>query len=137
MSCAGIANKGFDIGYPEGQRFSITESEGFNVSTGSNPFMDGAQVTNISFADLVKGNGPYQGYIKLKKKDDVVYCKWEGNIKTIISEEKTPVTTFEGKYYNYHGSGAFKNIQGKGTFKGKFVSNTIFIVEWEGDYFIK
>ena len=137
MTCATTERKEFDIGYPEGHSFSITETEGINTSTGLNPFLEGAKVINFSFADLVMGNGDYQGYIKLEKKDDMVLCKWDGSIKTIIGPEKIPVTTFEGTFFYIYGSGSFKNIQGKGTFKGEFISRTIYIVDWEGEYSIK
>ncbi len=136
MTCANVDGKAFENVSAEGHRFSISQAEGINVNTGLNAFMDGAQVNNISFADLVKGNGPYQGYIKLVKKDDAVNCKWQGKITTMLNDG-IPLVTFEGTFSYINGSGAFKNIQGKGTFSGRFISKTIYIVEWEGEYLIQ
>ena len=137
MTCAYTDRQAYESGYTEGHSLSLAESDGINISTGTNVFMDGAQVVNFSFADLVKGNGPHQGYVKLLKKDDVVISKWQGKIITTMSDEGTPLTTFDGTYSYVKGLGKFKNIQGKGTFRGKFISKMIYTVEWEGEYSVQ
>ena len=137
MTCSYTDRQAFESGYTEGHSISLSESEGTNVSTGENVFMDGAQVVNLSFSDLVKGNGPHQGYVKLIKKDDAVFIKWQGKITTVISDEGTPLTKFDGTYSYIKGSGKFSNIQGGGTFQGKFISKNIYTVEWEGEYSVK
>ena len=38
---------------------------------------------------------------------------------------------------NIYGSGAYKGVQGTGTFKGKFISNNVYIFDWQGEYSIK
>lgn len=137
MTCAYSDRKAFESGYTEGHSISLAESEGINISAGANVFMDGAQVVNFSFADLVKGNGPHQGYVKLLKKDDVAISKWQGEITTTMSVEGTPLTTFDGTFSYVKGLGKFNNIQGKGTFRGKFISQNIYTVEWEGEYSVQ
>lgn len=126
-----------DVGDTEGHSFSVSESEGTNLSTGKHEFMDGAQVINISFGDLAKGNGLQQGYIKFGKSDDTAFAKWEGKVTTTLSLEGTPVTVFEGSLHFIKGTGQFANIQGRGSYKGGFISKTIYTAEWEGEYFIK
>ncbi len=133
MTCANVEGKAFENVSSEGHRFSISQAEGININAGSNLFMDGAQVMNTSFADLINGNGPYQGYIKLVKKDDAAMCKWQGKITTTLIDG-IPMVTFEGTFTYIDGSGAFRNIKGKGTYKGKFISKNIYLVEWEGEY---
>jgi len=137
MTCAYTDRQAYESGYTEGHFLSLAESDGINISAGANVFMDGAQVVNFSFADLVKGNGPHQGYVKLLQKDDVVISKWQGKITTIMSDEGTPLTTFDGTYSYVKGLGKFNNIQGKGTFRGKFISQNIYTVEWEGEYSVQ
>ena len=127
----------FDVGDTEGHIISMAESEGTNVSTGKHEFMDGAQVVNMSFGDLVKGNGPHQGYIKFTKNGDTSFAKWEGKITTTISAEGTPMTTFEGTFSYIKGTGQFENIHGSGTYKGRFISETTYECDWEAEYFIK
>ena len=137
MTLANIERQAYESGYTEGHSLALSQAEGINISTGANVFMDGAQVVNFSFADLVKGNGPHQGYVKLLKKDDAVISKWQGKITTIMSNEGIPITTFDGTFSYVKGLGKFNNIQGKGTFRGKFISKMIYTVEWEGEYSVQ
>ena len=137
MTCAYTDRQAYESGYTEGHSLALSQAEGINISTGANVFMDGAQVVNFSFADLVKGNGPHQGYVKLLKKDDAVISKWQGKITTIMSNEGIPITTFDGTFSYVKGLGKFNNIQGKGTFRGKFISKMIYTVEWEGEYSVQ
>lgn len=127
----------FNIGDVEGHTFTVSESEGINTNTGSNVFMDGAKVTHYGFSDLVKGNGPHQGYNKLVSDDGSYFVKYEGKIKTALSSEGKEVTTFEGKYTWIGGTGNYENIQGKGTYEGRFTSEKEYTVYWEGKYHIK
>jgi hypothetical protein len=126
-----------EVGDTEGHIVYLEQTEGTNESTGEHTIMDGARVVNVSFSDLVKGNGPHQGYIKFAQNDDTYFAKWEGTVTTTLSAEGTPIITFEGTYFYIKGTGQFENIQGSGTYKGKFISETTYIAEWEGEYFIK
>ena len=128
--------KMIDVGDAEGHMISLSEYDGFNVSTGKNKFMDGAQDVGMGFSDLVKGNGPQQGYGNFSLNGDVIFWKHNGKIATTLSPEGKPVTTFEGSWTYTKGTGKYENIQGSGTYKGKLISRTIFIIEWEGEYFI-
>ena len=124
------------IGDTEGHVFSLSEYEGTNVSTGEHKFMDGAQIANVSFSDLIKGNGPHQGYVKFSQKADATFAKWEGKVTT-VSGKDAPIITFEGTFSWTKGTGQFENIQGGGTYKGQFTSKTAYTCDWEGEYFIK
>ncbi len=114
---------------------SLSGSEGTNVSTGKHKFMDGSDCSYMGQADLVKGNGTQQGYGKMSQNADSVFLEWEGHIITLSSNGR-PMTTFEGTWSWTKGTGQFENIQGSGTYKGKYISRTIWTAEWEGDYFI-
>ena len=126
-----------NVGDIEGHIIMLNEFEGFNVSTGEEKFMDGAQDVGMGFFDLVMGNGPYQGYGNMSLNGDVIFWKTQGNVTTTISPEGKPVTTTEGSWTYTKGTGKYENIQGSGTFKVKTMTATIFIVKWEGEYFIK
>lgn len=126
-----------DVTDNEGHSLSIGKLEGINVSNGKNKFMDGAKVVAVSFGDYVKGNGPSLGYGKMTLNGDSVFWKDEGKSITTLSPEGTPITTFEGTYTVIKGTGQYENIQGSGIFKGKLISATKVIYEWEGEYFIK
>ena len=126
-----------NVGDIEGHKLALAESKGNTVCTSKHKFMDGAQVTNMFTSDLVKGNGPHKGYMEFVKNGDVAFAQWKGNVTTTLSAEGSPITTFKGTYTYTKGTGRFENIQGNGTYKGEFISKTEYIVEWEGEYWIK
>jgi hypothetical protein len=134
--------------YPEQQKIEVGDTEehilSFGMSDGTNQctgeehtFMDGAQVVNMAFSDLVRGNGPHQGYAKFTLGEDAVFAKWEGMITTTVPEEGEPLPEFEGNFVYVKGTGQFENIQGKGTYKGQFISKTEYTTAWEGEYSIE
>jgi hypothetical protein len=99
--------------------------------------MDGGEVVNMAFSDLSKGNGPHQGYLILCQAADTVFCRWQGEVTTTLTAEEKPVTTFQGAWYYIKGAGQYQNVQGRGTYNGKYVSQTEYVVDWEGEYFLK
>lgn len=118
----------------KGHRLSIAQSEGTNASAGPHAFMDGGEVMIAGTDDLVNGTGTGAGYTKISKGDDTVYLKREAKIITEIPPKGQPVTTFQGTFTFMKGSGQYQNIRGSGTYKGKYISKTIYTVEWEGEY---
>ena len=125
-----------EVGDTEGHTLSFGTSEGINKCTSEDTFMDGGQAVNMAFSDLVRGNGPHQGYAKFTLGEDAVFCKWEGTVTAMVREEGEPLTAFEGTYVYIKGTGQFENIQGKGTYKGQFTSKTEYTTDWEGEYSI-
>lgn len=126
-----------EVGDTEGHTMVLATSEGININTGEHEFMDGAQAVNMSFNDLVQGNGPHQGYIKFIKDGDGTYAKWQGMVTTTMSPEGTPMISFEGTFSYTYGMGQYEHIQGSGTYKGHYTSETSYMVEWEAEYSIK
>jgi hypothetical protein len=127
----------FEIGDVEGHILSLRKAEGTNINTGKPEFMDGAVAVNFSFDDLVKGNGPHQGYSTLTKNGDTIVTKWEGKIITILTAAGIPIPSFEGTMEWIKATGQYENMQGKGHYKGHFSSETSYNVEWEGKYWNK
>jgi len=121
----------------EGHSLIIMKSEGVNMSTGKNTFMDGAEFAYEAFGDYVKGNGPHITYSKMTLNGDTTFSKAEGKTKTIITPNGKPITTVEGTTTFIKGTGKYEGIQGSGTYKGKLISSNIMVFEWEGEYFIK
>jgi hypothetical protein len=125
-----------EIGDTSGHIMTLATSEGTNSSTGEQEFLDGAQTVNMSFADLVGGNGPQQGYINFVKEGDGIFAKWEGIVTTTKSPEGTPKTSFEGTFSYTGGIGQFEHIQGSGTYEGHYTSQKSYVVEWKAMYII-
>ena len=128
---------GIHIDDQEGHNLTLEEGEGTHKSTGEHSILDGARVTLMGMADHVKGNGVGQGYAKIMLGKDIVYLKHEGKVSTKPPKQGIRNTTFEGTFSFYQGAGRFKNIQGTGTYQGRYISHTIYTLEWEGVYRIK
>jgi hypothetical protein len=99
--------------------------------------MDGAQIVNMSYNDLIQGSGVHNGYIKFTKNGDAIYAKWEGKVTTVQANEGAPTMSLEGIFAYINGTGEFENIKGNGTYKGEFISKTEYLVEWQADYSIE
>lgn len=121
----------------QGHMISLTVSEGITESSGETSFMDGASVQSFITSDLINYSGPIKGYSKTSKKGDTIYAKFEGKIVTTLSAEGTPFTTLEGAFSWIKGTGQYENIKGGGTLKGHYITNIIYIFDWEGEYWIE
>jgi hypothetical protein len=121
----------------EGHMILISKWEGMNWSTGEHKFMDRAEVSYISYADYIKGSGPFWGYIKMSQNGDVVYSKFKGKSTTVLSPKGKPIMTLEGEIEIVRGTGQYIGIQGHMKFKNQMISSTIMMSEWEGEYSIK
>lgn len=137
MTCANLTQNRIDVGDTEGHMVSFQEYEGVNMSTGKDNFLDGGQVSGMTFGDLIKGTGPHQGYGNTAMNGDVVFWKYAGKTVTTLSPEGKPIITFEGTITFTKGTGKYENIQGTGTYKGKYISKMIWKNEWKGEYIIK
>ena len=115
-----------------GHALVLGRAVGVNRSTGQTPYMDEGKVTNFEFGDLIQGNGPQQGYISMSQGADTMISKWSGKVTTILSPDKTPITTMEGTWTKVKGSGRYGSVTGKGNYKGHFTSQTEYTVEWSG-----
>jgi hypothetical protein len=116
-----------------GHNLVIGRAQGVNRSTGPTPYMDGGAVTNYEFADLTQGNGPQQGYISMSQGADSMISKWSGKVSTTLSSDKTPSTTLKGTWTKVRGTGRYRDVAGRGTYRGRFTSQTEYMVDWKGE----
>jgi hypothetical protein len=137
QTCAHSKVERIDVGDIDGHMVSFMVSEGVNVSTGDINFFNGAQIVSVITSDIVYFNGLFQGYTKFINKGVSVFSKFEGKITNTFSVEKNNVQSMEGTVTFIKGTGQFENIQGGGTFKGRYLSKNIYINEWEGEYWIE
>jgi len=96
--------------------------------------MDGAEVVNVSFSDLISGNGDQQGYVTFVSNADTTIAQWHGKVTTTSTKEGESLTNFEGTFVYIYGSGKYKGISGKGTYKGGFAAKNKYWSDWQGDY---
>jgi hypothetical protein len=137
ITATDIHNAGIHVDDIEDHHITLTEGEGTNVSTGEHKFMDGAAIGIFGTSDHIKGTGTGRGYAKMSLGDDAVYLQYEGSITTTLLSNGKPFSGFKGTFSFIKGNGPFVNIQGSGTYIGEYISRTIYVVEWEGEYIIK
>jgi len=111
-----------------GDMLMLVETHGTNKSTN---WMDDAQVINKEIDFLLQGNGPQHGYITFAKGDDTVDVKWSGIVSTAMANGQ-PQISFHGTWEQLKGTGKYQGIQGKGSYKGHFISQTEYVVDWVG-----
>jgi hypothetical protein len=117
----------------EGHTLSLVESKGVDVVTGD------WFVSKMLADGVMGGTGTVRGYGKIIDKDgDVRFETVETKTTFILSPEGKPIgATMEGTFSFTKGTGKWENIHGGGTAKGKFIAPEIYMVDWEGEYFIK
>ncbi len=113
------------IGDKEGHMVILYERRGVAV------FEDGrvAAYHTCGTGDMIKGNGPFQGYTKLSFKDgSSTMVKYKGNLKG-QEGQKLPILEGAGEYTM--GTGKLEGIKGTVSFTGYYV--TPFGKETKGD----
>lgn len=113
------------------------EAKGTNSNTGRTDYMNGATATLVEIADLTQGNGAHQGYVTFSKDGERSVNRWNGKVTTTLSADNQPVTTFEGTWTKIGGTGRYDGVTGSGRYKGRMLSATEFVVEWNGDLNLK
>jgi hypothetical protein len=108
--------------------------QGKNSNRGAKSFMDGASVQNQEITDLNQGNGSETGDSTFTQGADSSRVRFEGLIATKLNPDKTPNTTFKGKWTFVWGAGQYAGVSGEGTYTGKMVSETAYQVDWSGSY---
>ena len=87
--------------------------------------------TNVAYGDASGAKVRSSGYhVSNLSNGDKIYVHFQGNDTTMDGK---PGTT-EGTWSYTGGSGKFKGIKGKGTYKGKADSNGNMVSDVEGDY---
>ena len=125
------------VGDAAGPVLLANEAKGTNSNTGRTDYMNGAGATNIEIADLTQGNGQHQGYVTFAKDGETSVTRWNGRVSTTLSPSKQPITTFEGTWTKVGGTGRYEGVAGKGRYKGRMLSPTEYVVDWEGELGLK
>jgi len=124
------------VGDADGHIILTAVAKGTNRSSGRTAFMDGAAVTQISLTEMTQGNGPDQGYIIEAKDGEIAVTRYSRRVKTTLADGK-PVTTVEGTWTKVSGTGRYDGITGAGTYTGRLLSPSDFVVDWRGSMTLK
>lgn len=121
----------------DGHILMLDACKGKNTNRGASDYMDGASILNQDISDLAQGNGPQTGYTTFTKGAAIVRIKHEGQVATTLHADKTPNTTFDGKWTVVSGAGKYAGTTGGGTYTGKMTSKDTLQIDWTGSYSIE
>jgi hypothetical protein len=124
----------------ENHQFMLVDFTGENRSTSKFKFLDHAQASMFVFEDrVVKENdgGLQRGYLQLSLKKDMVFIKFDGEVKFSLSDSADLVASVCGQFSFIKGTGQYEQIRGHGTYKGSFISEGTVSIEWSGEFYIE
>jgi hypothetical protein len=116
----------------EGHVIIQVQAQGQNQNASGTEYMKGAKVLQLEQADLVRGNGPHNGYCIMDDGRNQTFTRWEGMVTTVIKQGQ-PLTTFEGTWVKTGGTGKYKGVSGEGSYAGHFIAKDQYVVEWTGE----
>jgi hypothetical protein len=99
----------------KGHVLMLVETHASNKNTGPTEFMEDAKVVNREIRDLVQGNGPHNGYITFTDDDGAITAKWDGDVKTTLTKDGQPRTTFNGDWTWSKATGRYAKHTASGT----------------------
>lgn len=123
-----------DVPGREGHMLALGEVHGTNKNTSATDYFANAPVVNVETADLIQGNGTHQGHYTMRKGGDQVIATWHGTVRTVLGPDQQPQTSFKGTWEYTLGTGAYRGIEGQGTYEGEFVAEDRYVVRWQGEY---
>jgi hypothetical protein len=101
-------------------------------ASGQSARFDGGEQTWVEADDLVKGSGMIHGYELAKYKDGSTgFTSYAGAQVTTMIDGK-PEWTAQGTWEQVKGTGSLANVQLRGTWTAKPVSQTEYVMHWEG-----
>ena len=101
-------------------------------ASGQSARFDGGQQTWVEADDLVKGSGTTYGYEMAKYKDGSTgVTRYVGAQVTTMVDGK-PEWTALGTWEQIRGTGSLANVQLRGTWTAKPISEKEFLMDWEG-----
>ncbi len=120
------------VGDAEGHVLVLTEASGTNENTGKWGFMAGATTFSRSIVDMTKGNGTQSGYFIFSKDGNLAVSKYTGTIRTVLSPEGKPLTSYAGEWKWVKCTGIFEGCTGQGVYQGSTLSENEVLVEYKG-----
>ena len=79
-----------------------------------------------------QGDGTHNGYITFTDNDGEITAKWDGNVKTTLTKDGQPRTTFNGDWTWTKATGHYAAYTSSGKYTGYAPSPDKVYIEWEG-----
>jgi hypothetical protein len=101
-------------------------------ASGQSARFDGGQQTWVEADDLVKGSGMIHGYELAKYKDGSTGVTTYAGSQVSMMVNGKPDWVAQGTWEQMHGTGSMANVEMRGTWTAKPISEAEFVMDWEG-----
>jgi hypothetical protein len=101
-------------------------------ASGQSARFDGGQQTWVEADDLVNGSGMIHGYELAKYKDGSTGVTSYAGAQVTTMNNGKPEWVAQGTWEQMHGTGNLANVQLRGTWTAKPISETEYVMDWEG-----
>jgi hypothetical protein len=101
-------------------------------ASGASARFDGGQQTWFELDDLVRGSGMIHGYELAKYKDGSTGTTSYAGAQVATMINGKPEWTALGTFEQMRGTGSMANVQIRGTWTAKPISETEFVMDWVG-----
>ena len=97
--------------------------------------LNGCSVERTTLCDMVRGRGTCFGYqTTLASETDRLVTKYSGVILPDKGVDKKPTDLImRGTWVVIDGTGKYLHYQGGGTYRGRFISDSEYTLEWSGE----
>jgi hypothetical protein len=132
MTCTTPEQHAIPVDGDPGHVLVVQKVSCIGSASGQSARFDGGQQTWVEADDLVKGSGLAHGYELAKYKDGStgVTIYTGAQVSTIVNGK--PEWTALGTWEQIRGTGSLANVQLRGTWTAKPISEKEFVMDWEG-----
>jgi len=132
MTCTTAEQHAISVEGDPGHVLVVQKVTCIGSASGQSAMFDGGQQTWVEADDLVKGSGPIHGYEMAKYKDGSSgVTNYVGAQVTKMVDGK-PEWTALGTWEQIRGTGSLVNVQLRGTWTAKPISEKEYVMDWEG-----
>jgi len=101
-------------------------------ASGASARFDGGRQTWVEADDLVNGSGMIHGYEMAKYKDGSTGLDSYAGAQVTTMVDGKPQWLAQGTWEQMRGAGGLANVQLRGTWTARPISETVYVVDWEG-----
>jgi hypothetical protein len=132
MTCKTTEQHSVPVGGDPGHVLVVQIETCVGSASGESARFDGGQQTWFELDDLVRGSGMIHGYELAKYKDGSTGTTSYAGAQVATMINGKPEWTALGTFEQMRGTGSMVNVQIRGTWTAKPISETEFVMDWVG-----
>jgi hypothetical protein len=132
MTCTTSEQHAIPVENDPGHVLVVQKVSCIGSASGQSARFDGGQQTWVEADDLVKGSGMINGYELAKYKDGSTGVTSYAGAQVTTMVNENPEWTALGTWEQIRGTGSLANVQLRGTWTAKPISEKEYVMDWEG-----